>query len=187
MTTAGLLSLSWQIIEKMVNFIKNPSLIIAEKNIGKFTYIDVGYKRNVVTLEIENNSKKIASRYVTILTFISTPEDINIPHLKGKFGLHWADEDYSYLTTGAKPIDIGPEGHRLDVVFTQGMQEIPGCWIATPAAMSHVRPFQNQFYLPPINYEVEIKLSCANGKGQKKKYKIHSPVDWEDLSMEEDC
>jgi len=41
--TARLLSLVWQLIEKMVNFLKIPSLIIADKNIGKYTYQDVGY------------------------------------------------------------------------------------------------------------------------------------------------
>ena len=75
--------------------------------------------------------------------------------------MHWADEDYYYLTTGAKPIDIGPQGHRLDVVFTQEMQEISGCLVATPAALSQVMPFPSQFYLPPGDYEGEIKLSCA--------------------------
>jgi len=36
--TARLPSLGWQLIEKMVNFLKRPSLIIADKNIGKYTY-----------------------------------------------------------------------------------------------------------------------------------------------------
>jgi len=85
-------------------------------------------------------------------------------------------------TTGAEPVDIGPEPRRLDVVFTQLAQNIGGCWVAIPFALSgHIE--RNQAYLPPAAYEVEIEVKCENGKGDKAKLRIISPDKWDNLDF----
>lgn len=71
------------------------------------------------------------------------------------------------------------------MVFSQDNQQIPGCWIAIPFALSEAQPGWNQAYLPPGEYEVEIAISLDNGKGDRRKYKITSPSGWLDLSMTE--
>ena len=44
-------------------------------------------------------------------------------------------------------------------------------------------PEPNQAYLPPGEYEVEIIITCENGKGDKRRYKILSPQRWDELNM----
>ena len=109
------------------------------------------------------------------------PQDaINI---EDEYALHWAGVDYTHQTTGAEPVDIGPEPRRLDVVFTHQGQDINGCWIAMPLALSGSLR-RNQAYLLPGEYEVEIEVKCENGKGAKDKFKIASPHKWEDLDFD---
>ena len=80
-------------------------------------------------------------------------------------------------------MDIGPEPRRLDVAFTQRGQQIKGCWIAMPLALSGFLE-RNQAYLLPGDYEVEIGIGCENGKGDKKKFRVTSPDIWEDLDFD---
>ena len=104
-------------------------------------------------------------------------------NIEDEYAIHWAGVGYTAQTTGAEPVDIGPETRRLDVVFTHAGQNINGCWIAMPLALSGSLR-RNQAYLPPDEYEVEIKVKCENGKGDKAKFKITSPKNWEDLDFD---
>jgi hypothetical protein len=104
-------------------------------------------------------------------------------NLERQYYLHWADVDYSARTTEAQPINLGKGQRRLDVVFSQNNQQIQGCWIAIPFALSGAQPWPNQAYLPPGEYEVEIALSLDNGRGDKRRYKITTPSNWSDLNM----
>lgn len=92
---------------------------------------------------------------------------------------------YSFRTTGTDPVDIGKESRRLDVVFTHKGQRINGCWVSMSFALSGALQ-RNQAYLPPGNYEVEIKVSCEQDeKGDTERYAITSPKNWSDLEMDE--
>lgn len=103
---------------------------------------------------------------------------------KYEYPLHWADIKYTFLTDTAQPIDIHKKfKKRLDVAFTCKDQKFPGCWIAIPFALKS--PSMSQGYLPPGKYEIEIEILCANGKGDKKKYTIFSPQEWDKLNITE--
>jgi len=126
-----------------------------------------------------------ATRCVAILKILSKPQ--NATNLEPEYSLHWAGVDYTLQTTGAEPVDIGPEPRRLDVAFTQAGQPMSGCWIAMPIALSGIL-LMNQAYLPPGEYKVEIQARCQNGKGDKGKFTITSPQtrDWDMLDMNQD-
>jgi len=115
------------------------------------------------------------------LKILRKPE--NSVNLEPVYSLHWAGVDYTLQTTGAEPVDIGPEPRRLDVVFTQEGQSLMGCWIAMPIALSGMM-VMNQAYLPPGEYYVEIQVRCENGKGDKAEFKITSPEVWVMLDMD---
>ena len=100
-------------------------------------------------------------------------------HLKGQHAIHWADVPYSGRTTGAEPVDIGSEIRRLDVVFTD--ENSPGgAWLSIPMALSMPK-ITHQAYLPPGEYQIEITVSCENGRGDSKKFRVISPQAWTDL------
>jgi hypothetical protein len=143
-----------------------------------------GWPRKVATLEIRNKMKKTALRCVAKVEFQSWP--LNVTHFERHYNLHWAGVPYSFITSGTEPVDIGPEGRRLDVIFThanQDSQNTPGCWIATPMALSN--PAQDQFYLPPGEYIIKIIVDCENGKGEKKIYKNDYALSSEKVTVEE--
>ena len=142
---------------------------------------DTGWRRKFATLNIKNNGKDTAKRCVAVMTILKKPRDAD--NVEDKYTLHWAEVGYTTRTTGAEPVDIGPEPARLDVAFTQQGQPIKGCWIAMPLALlGSLR--RNQAYLLPGGYEVEIRIGCENGKGDKKKFKVTSPDNWEDLDFD---
>jgi hypothetical protein len=146
-----------------------------------WSFKDTGWVRKFATLSIKNNGKATAKRCVAVMTILKTPRDAN--DVEDKYTLHWAGVDYTTQTTGAEPVDIGPEPRRLDVAFTQQGQQIKGCWIAMPLALSGFLE-RNQAYLLPGDYEVEIRIRCENGKGDKQKFRITSPDMWKDLDVD---
>jgi len=182
---AGLASFIWLLIKDLVRFYQKPKLQIIfkkDKDLRTFFFEYTKWTRKFATLHIKNNGKDTAKRCVAILKILKKPQDaINI---EDEYALHWAGVDYTLQTTGAEPVDIGPEPRRLDVVFTHQGQNINGCWIAMPLALSGSLR-RNQAYLLPGEYEVEIKVKCENGKGDKAKFKIVSPShNWEDLDFD---
>jgi hypothetical protein len=42
----------------------------------------------------------------------------------------------------------------------------------------------NQAHLIPGEYEVEIAVKSENGRGDRARFRINSPVSWNDLDME---
>ena len=114
------------------------------------------------------------------LRFIEKPSGTE--HLESNYALHWAGVDYTAQTTGAEPVDIGPETRRLDVVFTDKNQIIHGSWLAISFALSG-RIDRNQAYLPPGKYKVKIEISCENGRRISKTLLITSPEQWQELEV----
>ena len=139
-------------------------------------------KQKVFTLEITNTRKRVAKRCVAILTILDAPPGVTL--FQQNYPLHWADTDYSPRTTGAVPIEIGPEGNRLDVAFSFLGQPQAGCWAAIPMALASMQP-TNQAYLPPGEYRVCVKIHCENGFDTKKTFILQSPKTWDALEARE--
>ena len=134
--------------------------------------------RRAVTLDVSNQGVDTAKRCVATLDITWTPVGVTLR--ERRYALHWADVPYSLRNTGSQPVDIGPEIQRLDVAFTRAAQDVPGCWIATPAAL--VFASIDQAYLRPGNYEGLLTVTCENGRGARLKVTLHSPDKWRDLS-----
>jgi len=180
---AGLASFFWLAIKDMIDFCRKPRLEITFKkdlDLRTFTFQDTGWKRKFATLHVKNKRNMTAKRCVAVLKIVGKPPESD--NIENQYALHWAGVDYSTLTTGAQPIDLGPEPIRLDVLFTQEGQTINGSWIAVPFALSG-NLLHNQAHLVPGEYEVEIAVTCENGSGDKAKFKIRSPISWNELDM----
>lgn len=181
---AGLASFIWLFIKDFIKFHKRPRIQITfskDTDLRIWTFADTSWVRKVATLNIKNNGKDTAKRCVAIMSILKKPRDAN--NIEDECALHWAGVDYTTQTTGAEPVDIGPEPRRLDVAFTQQGQQINGCWIAMPLALSGSL-IRNQAYLLPGDYEVGIRIGCENGKSHKKKFRVTSPDSWEDLDFD---
>jgi hypothetical protein len=182
---AGWASFLWILMKDLFKYCLQPKLKITfnrDLDLRTFVFPDRGWVRKFATLHIRNTRRMTAIRCVAILRILNKPQ--NAINLEPEYALHWAGVDYTLLTTGAEPVDIGPEPRRLDVVFTQEGQNIGGCWIAIPIALSGNLGI-NQTYLPPGEYNVEIQVRCENGKGDKTKFKIKSPDTHPMLDMHE--
>lgn len=180
---AGLASFVWLLTKDLIKFCQKPKLQITfkkDRDLRTFVYQDSGWVRKFANLHIKNDGKDTAKRCVAILRILKKPQDAT--NVEDAYALHWADVDYTAKTTGAEPVDIGPELKRLDVVFTHKGQEMTGCWVSMPLALSGTL-WRNQAHLPPGDYEVEIEVKCENGKGNKAKFKILSPHTWEGLDF----
>ncbi len=181
---AGLASFVWLLIKDLVGFYRKPKLEITftkNRDLRNFFFEDTKWERRFANLHIKNKGKDTAKRCVAILRVLTKPREAT--NIEEEYALHWAGVDYSAQTTGAEPVDIGPEPRRLDVAFTQNGQNINGSWIAMPLALlGSLR--RNQAYLPPGEYELKIEVQCENGSGDKAKFKIISPQNWENLDFD---
>ncbi|NJD55399.1 MAG: hypothetical protein FIA94_03225 [Nitrospirae bacterium] len=180
---AGLMSFAWLVVKDVRNEWRRPRLRADfNKNLDLriYNFTDTGWERKVATLHVRNKRPTTAIRSVATLRFVERPNGTE--HLESNYALHWAGIDYTAQTTGAEPVDIGPETRRLDVVFTDKNQNIPGSWLAIPFALSG-RLNRNQAYLPPGKYKVKIEISCENGKRNVKTLWITSPEQWQDLEV----
>ncbi len=184
---AGLISVLWLLVKETVTFLRRPRLELltfdSTKDLRVFKYRDTGWVRKFANVHIQNSKVKVAMNCVATLSVVSAPP--NVVHLERQYYLHWGDVEHSYRTTEPQPINLGRGQRRLDVVFTQENQKLPGCWITVPLALSQASPGQNQAYLPPGEYEVEIVISSDNGRGDKGRYRITSPTLWSSLDMAE--
>ena len=181
---AGLAAFIRLLIADLARWFRKPRLKISfRKDLALRTWFfeDTRWERKTATLDIRNKGKDTAKRCVGVLRILKNPQTAT--NLEEEFALHWAGVDYTAQTTGAEPVDIGIEPRRLDVVFTDRNQPHEGSWIAIPLALSGSLR-RNQAYLTPGDYEVEIEVSCENGKGDRAKFKIHSPEDWVNLDFD---
>lgn len=180
---AGLASFIWLVIKDVAKFCRKPELHISyrsERDLRIFTYEKEGFKRKFVTLHVHNTGKDTARRCVAIMNTIKKPTEAMI--IDEQYHLHWANVPISNLTTGAEPIDIGQEVVRLDVLFTQENQDVPGCWAAVPFALSG-NLGSNQMYFSPGEYEFEVIVSCENGKESRMRFKLTPPTRWDELHI----
>lgn len=101
------------------------------------------------------------------------------------YKLHWADIPYSLTSNLSEPVTIYKHTEiKLDVAFTQKDVNIPGCWLAIPFALS-LPELSSPGHLPPGEYEIEVTVTCSTGKGQRKRYRLTSPQNWDGLDMDE--
>ena len=180
---AGLMSFTWLLLKDVRNAWRRPKLradFNEDKDLRIFNFSDTGWVRKVGTLHIRNKRPTTANRAVATIKFIEKPQGAE--HLESDYALHWAGVDYTSQTTGAEPVNIGRETRRLDVVFADKNQKLPGSWIAVPFALSGQLGI-NQAYLPPGKYKARVEISCENGNRSFKWLWITSPQQWQDLEM----
>jgi hypothetical protein len=172
-------TLGW-LINYIVIFFSKPRLSFKKgPDARNWVFVGTPTQRRFVNFEVIVKNKKTALRCVATATVIKYPK--NVTNLESLYNIHWADIPYSGLSTGAEPVDIGGESHRLDVVFTT--PGYPGAYIAMPLALS--APAQTpQAYLPPGEYIFKVSVICSNGKGIDKTIKIISPTNWDGLQTE---
>jgi hypothetical protein len=140
---------------------------------------DLGRLQRVFTVQVENTGKRTAARCVGILTVKRKSEPNAQPR---DYVLHWAETPYEWRTSGANPVDIGPEGHRLDVVYSYLEQSIAGCWVATTSALR--RPdLSRSDYLAPGEYECTVTIHAENAATVAATYTVTSGARWRDLSV----
>lgn len=142
-----------------------------------YTFADTGWQRKFFTLHIKNSRRRTARRCVAVARVTDKPNSAS--HLEIEYTLHWGDIDYSGQTTAAQPVDMGSERRRLDVVFTDRNIQ-PGAWFSLPLALT-APASAGQAYLTPGEYEVEVRVRCENGRGDKGRFKVISPQQWTDL------
>jgi hypothetical protein len=180
---AGIVALLWQGASSIRRRRRTPKLHVHEFDPAhdlKYWQLDPEGKnvRLAITLDVANKGADTATRCVATLELTHAPNGVRLR--ERRYALHWAAVEYSYRNTGSQPVDIGPEVHRLDVAFTQQGQDVPGCWIATPFALSH--PSIDQAYLPPGDYSATLRISCENGRATTVQVTINSPQEWRGLS-----
>jgi hypothetical protein len=184
---SGMVSLIIWVATRLYGWFKRPSLKMEFERSRDLQIYQTFYApnkafiRKFFNLHVRNLGKYTAKRCVAIAEVLSSPP--NAVHLRGGHAIHWADVPYSGRTTGAEPVDIGSEIRRLDVVFTD-KDNSGGAWLSIPFALSMPNA-ANQAYLPAGDYELKVSVSCENGRGETKKFKITSPQNWTDLEAVE--
>ena len=163
-------------------FLRKPDLRVltfdAARDLRTWTLIDTGRIQKAFTLEVRNDEPEAAERCIALINIRPAGAAMTDPW----FVLHWAGLDYAFHTSGAQPVSIGAEGRRLDVLFTFHSQQQPGCWIATPAALT--APLLTSDYLPPGEYDATIEIRANNASTRQVHYRIVSPLKWTDLSAQ---
>lgn len=141
-----------------------------------------GYERKFANLHIKNIGQKTAKRCIATFKILERVPGVQCIDTKILTVLHWADGDISEITSKSEPVEIGPEGRRLDIAFTDRDQHFEGCWVAIPFTLSgNIQ--MNYAYMPPGEYKIQIEVSCENGKGDKMVLKLTSPQKWQDIDM----
>lgn len=175
-------SFAAKVINSVRRFLRRPSLSFLpfdpNQNLGTWDLRgSVARTQRVFTLEVRN-AGDLATRCIAFLEVWPSSEGKGRAKL---YPLHWADTEYAYRTSGADPIDIGPEGRRVDVLFTFAGQPVPGCWVGTNAAL--VAPIPSGDYLAPGEYEAEVQVTATNAKPVKARFRVHSPQAWDSLEI----
>ena len=173
--------LRW-IFHDIADYLRRPRVVIARgPYVMDWQSLDTDDTRRFVHLEVTNSKKEIARNCTAEARIIRYPRDVTI--LQQEFPLHWADTPYSTVSTHAEPVDIGKETKRLDVAFTlSGASE--KSWMAIPLALA-VPDKSPQVALPPGEYLLRVTISCENGKGDTKTFKLISPHEWHELQADD--
>src|SRR5258708_4700269 len=175
---AGFVSLLWQVTGAVFRRTRRPRIRIhpfePARDLRPWQVIDSehpelwGRIQAAVTLDVSNDGPDTAKRCVATLEITSTPPGVTLR--ERRYALHWADVDYSFKNTGAQPVDIGSEVQRLDVAFAHEKQDVPGCWIATPMALSLASI--DHAYLRPGEYHGTLRIVCEYGKAARREVVI---------------
>ena len=133
--------------------------------------------RKVLTVEVRNRSSKTAKRCVARFIFSEGGRHLN----NKQYGLHWADTPYRISSTSATQVDIGPEGRRLDIVFSDNKYGISGCWLATDYALANPT-WNSNLYLEEGHYKGTLIISFEDGQDIYRRVSFQSPHSWDLLS-----
>lgn len=152
-----------------------------DRDIRTYDEVTGKWTRLFANLHIEYKGRKPAVECYAILNVLKRPS--RAKHLYKSYYIHWADVPYSWKAKAPEPIRIFRGETRLDVAFTQKRMRLKGCWLAVPLFLS--KPTSGEAFLPNGRYEFEIEICSSSAKGDKKKYKLFSPKEWENLDIQE--
>ena len=139
-------------------------------------------QRKVFTVHVFNQGKKVAQKCEAFVKIGHSHPKVNL--LQKVFPLQWADTDYKKLSASMEPVDIIKCPRRLDVLYAESGQSQKGCWIASSQALAMV-PDVNQFYLPSGKYNLKVSVTCSNGTGDSKSFKLTMGDQWFDMKIKE--
>lgn len=175
--------LPWNITAGIKNKCTMPQLKIRSINQAKDVVIwkhhITAWKRKFITVKVENTRMKTATRCSAKLTFTMIPP--NVSHLKREYNLRWIGSNQSGHGDDTGSIHISKGLRRLEIVFSDSDEALKGCWIACAEAFSDTE--KSQVFLPAGIYHAVLTITCENGKGAVKKYKIISPLQWEKVRV----
>jgi len=118
---------------------------------------------------------------MAMLHFTFTPS--NVYHLRGSYVLSWIDIKHYFQSANVGFIDITENPSCLEIAFTDTNRALSGCWVSSIDSISKRATMQT--YMPEGMYEAVVEIYCGNGIGDRKKYKIFSPRNWDGLDIEE--
>ncbi len=156
-------------------------LINQKKDVIVWKHHIIAWKRKFITVKVENNGMETAARSSAKLAFTMIPPKIS--HLKREYKLRWIGAKQSVQGDDAGSIHITTGLRHLEIVFSDSDEPLAGCWIACAEAFSDTT--KDQVFLPAGVYHVVLTVTCENGKGDVRKYRIESPTKWEQLRVVE--
>jgi len=173
----------------IVNSLRKPKLVLSQPYVRRWSISegDVEQTWNFVNFEV-TSKRGLAIGCEAKAIVIKHPNNVSLVKelFKEGSGLHWADIPYISRSTGADRVDIGSAPQRLDVAFTVPNKSRQSN-LAMPIALNTMWITGSsvpQAILPEGEYIFNIKVSCANGKGDSKKIKLISPDNWQNLEAE---
>lgn len=177
--------LTWDVTTGFKKLTSKPRLKIRSINQTKDVIIwkhhITAWKRKFITVKIENKRVKTAVRCSAKLAFTKLPPKVS--HLKKKYNLRWIGANQSIQGDDSGSIYITKGSRRLEIVFSDSDEAAAGCWISCVEAFSDTA--KDKVFLPPGVYHAVLMVTCENGKGDIRKYRIESPKNWQHLRVVE--
>ena len=171
-----------KILEWVRSYWNAPELQIVrfepKRDLATYMVVPGNRTQMVFTVQVANTGKHVAERCVGIL-------DVKLrsaPYTEGHYVLHWADTPYQLQTSGVDPVDIGPEGRRLDVLFTFDGQPMAGCWAASSSALS-VPQISPREHLGPGDYDCTVTVHAPNAGKVTAAFTVTSATTWRELRV----
>jgi hypothetical protein len=172
---AGILSLFWQVVREGLTFSRRPRLRILRLEPGRDIFDVDSRDRRFVTVQVKNLGRRFARGCVAQIEASSSPGRKDLRPL----ALHWADTPIEYTTTGARGVDIPPNGTwRLDVAFSRAGGK--SAWLAEESAL--YGNYEADAELPVGDHLVTICVTFDDGNTARSTLQIKSSSSWSELT-----
>lgn len=157
--------------------------------------VDIGSERRrldvAFALQSETTRERSRTQFGSTINTQPASEQPNIsgslpPESYAQLGTHQTPSEQPNIS-GTLKVPRGSGSYNPEIRLqsqNSGLASSGGAFIAVQIALSNPTG-AIQHYLPTGEYEVEISVNCENGKGDKKTFKITSPVDPNELDINE--